>query len=438
MKNRKLYAAAVITISLLVLLSVAFSAVNRRADSFTNNSLVKEEALYGEVVDSIQTQGFAVREESLISPNYTGVLNYRVANGARVSKGGVIADIFQSESDAAAQNMADRIEREIQSLSALSRPLDAYVSASAALGEQIYEELGSVVLDVQRGDFSSVANTKEALLLSLSRKQVLSGQESHEDYAQRVKELRAEKESLTTDQATNSIKAPVSGCFVTFADGLEKTVSIDEVKKLTPEKLEKLFALEGRDLPEQYIGKICEDFKWYMACLFDEDSMGKFDGVEDVTLDIPYASTATIPARVVAKNRDVDTGKTAVVFECTYMDADLAAVRNENVQVNVRTYSGVLVNEKALRFLDIEYEEKDKDGNTVTKVKENVKGVYVVYGGRLEFVQVFSEKDVNGYAVCKLELSEDEQENLVTDHTIRMYDQVVVGGVDLYDGKIVR
>ena len=53
-------------------------------------------------------------------------------------------------------------------------------------------------------------------------------------------------------------------------------------------------------------------------------------------------------------------------------------------------------------------------------------------------MQVFSEKDVNGYAVCKLELSEDEQKNLVTDHTIRLYDQVVVGGVDLYDGKIVR
>ena len=148
-----------------------------------------------------------------------------------------------------------------------------------------------------------------------------------------------------------------------------------------------------------------------MACLFDDSSMAKFEGVENVTLDIPYASTATIPARVVAKNRDAGSGKTAVIFECTYMDADLATVRSENVQVNVRTYSGVL---------------------------ENVKGVYVVYGGRLEFVQVFSEKDVNGYAVCKLELSEDEQKNLVTDHTIRLYDQVVVGGVDLYDGKIVR
>ncbi len=438
MKNRKLYAAAVITISFLVIISVAFSAVNRRADSFMGSSLITEEALYGEVVDSIQTQGFAVREESIISPNYAGVLNYRVPNGARVSKGGIIADIFQSESDAAAQNMADRIEREIQSLSALSRPIDAYVSASAALGEQIYDDLGGIILDVQHGDFSGVARTKEDLLLSLSRKQVFSGQESHEDYAQRVSELKAEKESLTRDQAANSIKAPSTGYFITFADGLEKAVPAGEVKDLTPEKLENLLSADGGTLPGQCIGKICEDFKWYMACLFDDSSMAKFEGVENVTLDIPYASTATIPARVVAKNRDAGSGKTAVIFECTYMDADLATVRSENVQVNVRTYSGVLVNEKALRFLDIEYEETDDKGNTTTRVKENVKGVYVVYGGRLEFVQVFSEKDVNGYAVCKLELSEDEQKNLVTDHTIRLYDQVVVGGVDLYDGKIVR
>ena len=440
MKDRKLYAAAFVTIALLIIVSVAFNAVNRRVDSFTNSSLVTEEALYGEVVDSLQTQGFAVRAESVINPNYSGVLNYRVANGARVSKGGIIADIFYSESDAAAQNMADRIEREIQSLSALSHPIDSYVSASTALGEQIYGDLCGILLDVQQGDFSGVSQTKESLLLSLSRKQVLSGQESSDDYAQRVSELRTEKESLVngTGQIVNSIKAPRAGYFITSADGFENVVSIDEVETLTPEKVEKLLDSERSSLSPQYVGKICEDFKWYMACVFDDDTMVKFEGVDEVTLDIPFASTATIPAKVVAKNRDADSGKNAVVFECTYMDADLATVRNENVQVNVKTYSGVLVNEKALRFLDIEYQEDDENGNAVTKVKENVKGVYVLYGGQLEFVQVFTEKDVNGYAVCKLELSEGEQENLVTDHTIRLYDQVVIGGVDLYDGKIVR
>lgn len=440
MNNRKLYAAAIVTISLLIIVSVAFNAVNSRVDSFNNSGIVTEEALYGEVVDSLQTQGFAVRAESIINPNYTGVLNYRVADGARISKGGIIADIFSSESDAAAQNMADRIEREIQSLSALSHPIDSYVSASTALGEQIYDDLSGIMMDVQQGDFSGVAQTKESLLLSLSRKQVLSGLESSDDYAQRVSELKIEKESLIngTGQAMNSIKAPRAGYFITSADGLENAVSVDEVKDLTPGKVEQLLASERSSLSQQYVGKICEDFKWYVACVFDGDTMIKFEGVDEVTLDIPFASTATIPAKVVAKNQDVDSGKTAVIFECTYMDADLATVRNENVQVNVKTYSGVLVNEKALRFLDIEYQETDEDGNEVTKVKENVKGVYVVYGGQLEFVQVFTEKDVNGYAVCKLELSDGEQENLVTDHTIRLYDQVVIGGVDLYDGKVVR
>ena len=62
----------------------------------------------------------------------------------------------------------------------------------------------------------------------------------------------------------------------------------------------------------------------------------------------------------------------------------------------------------------------------------------MLYGGQLDFVQIFSEKDVNGYAVCKTELSEAEEKNLVTERTVQLYDQVVVGGVDLYDGKIVK
>ena len=67
-----------------------------------------------------------------------------------------------------------------------------------------------------------------------------------------------------------------------------------------------------------------------------------------------------------------------------------------------------------------------------------MKGVYVVYGGQLEFVQVITVKDVNGYAVCKTELTEGEAAGIVTQRTIQLYDEVVVGGTDLYDGKIVR
>lgn len=437
---KKFAGVALVTIALLILVSICFSVVNQNVDIGENGGVTTEAALYGEVSDSIQVQGFAVRDEEIINLDYSGVLNYRVANGSRVSKGGTIADVFLSESDAAAQNLADRLEREIRSLSSLAKPMDYYLSASASTGDQIYDSLNGILMDVQQNDFSGVSVLKENLLFTLSRKQVISGEESAEDYAQRVSELEQEKEQLSAGagKAVGSVEAPQAGYFIASADGLEKVVDIKKIKSITASQAEQLLAMNSGESAPSSVGKICSDFKWYLVCIFDDEAMIKFEGVEEVTLDIPFASTATIPAKIIATNRDGKTGKTAMVLECSYMDADLAMVRNETIQVNVKTYSGVLVSERALRFCDIEYEEDDGNGGTVKKVKKNVKGIYVMYGGQLDFVQIFSEKDVNGYAVCKTELSEAEQENLVTERTVQLYDQVVVGGVDLYDGKIVQ
>ena len=400
--------------------------------------ITTEYALYGEVSDSIQVQGFAIRDESIINPSYTGVLNYRVPSGSRVSKGGVIADVFQSESDAAAQNMADRIDRQIKSISALAKPVDYYMSTATATGDQIYDSLCGILSDVQKNNFSGVSKQKENLMVALSRKQVISGAESADDYAQRIQELEQEKAGLSSDRSMNTIEAPSAGYFIGATDGFENVMDVKDVTKVTVDEVQGLLETETGTGAQSSVGKICADFKWYLLCIMEDENMAKFEGVEEVTLDIPYASTETIPAKIAAKNRDPDTGRTALVLECTYMDADIAIVRNEMVQINVKTYSGVLVNQRALRFEDREYTVIDEDGNEAKRVRENVKGVYVQYGGQLEFVQVFTEKDVNGYAVCKIDLSEEEQENMVTDHTIQMYDKVVIGGMDLYDGKLVR
>ena len=42
------------------------------------------------------------------------------------------------------------------------------------------------------------------------------------------------------------------------------------------------------------------------------------------------------------------------------------------------------------------------------------------------------------YVICKTSLSEEEQAELLTEDTITLYDEVVVGGSNLYDGKIVK
>ena len=433
MNSKKIRTLGAVVLAFLVLLFVGYQAYQA-----THQSIRTETAMYGEVSDVLQAQGFILRNETVIDESYSGVLSYRVADGSRVSRGGVIADIFSNESDAASQRELDQLDQEIENLQSLSQTANFYVANPSMLGDQIYSALEGISQLVNENDFSGLNTQKGELQNALIRRQLITGEESAEDYSQRISQLQSQRDTLAsqTGSATGSILAPEAGYFISTVDGLENVMDISQVESITVAQAEEL--LEQQPSSTDAVGKICQDFNWYAVCVFDEDDMVRFEGVEDVYLDIPFASTEQIPAKVLTRNSDGESGKTAVVFQCSTMDADIAAVRNEAIQVTVNTYSGVLVNERAIRFADVEYTTTDEDGNTVTQVQENVKGVYVLYGGQLEFVQVFTDQTVNGYAICRTDLTEEEQSMLVTDSTIQLYDQVVVEGTDLYDGKIVR
>lgn len=435
MNSKKIQTLAAALLTFLLLIYVGYQVYLSN-----HKGIVTETAMYGTVSDTLQARGFAIRDERVITDTYNGVLTYRVADGTRVSQGGVIADIFASENDAAAQGKIDRIDREIANLQVLSKPADFFAANPSMISTQIYSAIGQIFSETRNNNFSEISSLKENLQTVLNRKQLITGEESSEDYLLRIQLLEEEKEqlSLAAGQTINSITAPAAGYFISSTDGFENVVDVSSIREITPKTVRDLLSRERGTGLGSSVGKICSDFNWYLVCVFSEENIWRFEDVEEVSLDIPLASTETIPATVVAKNRDSETGDTAVVFECSYMDSDIASVRNETVQVNVHTYSGVLVSERALRFSDVTYTEYDEEGNPVEKVAENVKGVYVQNGRQLEFVQVFTDKTVNGYAICKTELSDEEQEALVTEATIQLYDNVVVEGTDLYDGKPVQ
>lgn len=434
MNSKKIRTIGALILAVLVLLYVGYQVFQA-----THESLKTETAMYGEASEVLQAQGFVIRDETVINESVNGVLSYRVADGTRVAANGTIADVFATESDAANRRELERLDDEIENLEALSKPADYFVANPSMLGEQIYSAVGQVVKGVNQNDFSQLSTWKETLLTALARRQLIVGEESADSYNQRISELESQRDALASQSgyAVSTIQAPEAGYFISTVDGLENLVDLEEVEDLTVSQVEELLEKEP-SASTSAVGKICSEFNWYVACVLTENDMVRLEDVTSVYLDIPFASAGQIPAQVVARNRDDETGKTAVIFQCSNMDSDIASVRNEALQITVATYSGVLVNERALRFEDVEYTTTDENGNKVTKVQENVRGVYVLFGGQLEFVQVFTEHSINGYAICKTELSSEEQEMLVTDSTIQLYDQVVVEGTDLYDGKIVQ
>ena len=63
---------------------------------------------------------------------------------------------------------------------------------------------------------------------------------------------------------------------------------------------------------------------------------------------MPFASTGSIPAKVVAINQESRQSDAVVVLECSYMNNELSKVRKESVQIAVNTHSGIMVNKKAI------------------------------------------------------------------------------------------
>lgn len=226
MNQKRVRSMAAVSIAILILLYVGFYFVNRQASSFTQDGIVTEPAMRGQVSDTLQARGFAIRDEEVLKGSFSGVLNYRVASGTRVSQGGVIAEVYQSENDAAAQNRIDSLNREIEGLKQLSKPSDLFVSNPAMIGAQIYGALGDISGEIRRNNFSEIGRLKDSLQNALSRKQVIAGEESAEDYEQRVAALESELNTLEArgGRAVEVVEAPRAGYFIDSVDGLESVM----------------------------------------------------------------------------------------------------------------------------------------------------------------------------------------------------------------------
>ena len=66
---------------------------------------------------------------------------------------------------------------------------------------------------------------------------------------------------------------------------------------------------------------------------------------------------------------------------------------------------------------------------------KDVKGVYILYGNSIKFVEIVPLYSSNNYVICD---PDPDTSELMTSETLTLYDEVVVGGKDLYDGKMVK
>ena len=119
MSNKVFKRVAATLLAVLLLFYVGLQIYNSN-----HSSIQTETATYMTASDTIETTGYIVRNETYLTSDAGGVLNYVLEDGESVKENGVVAQIYASAEDASAQNQISKLQGEIDNLERLTTAAD--------------------------------------------------------------------------------------------------------------------------------------------------------------------------------------------------------------------------------------------------------------------------------------------------------------------------
>jgi len=374
----------------------------------TQTPLRTELAGYYKAYDSIDTSGLVLREERIIESGESGVKTYMVEDGGRVGKGGVVIEVFSDEEAAKTKARIAVLDEEINALSEVTKLSDSYVLHTDTLGAQMNGKLSELRRIVDRQTMTALEAAKKEYANFMNKYRIGMGRE--ENYNERVTQLKAEKQTLEGRKAdSKKITASEAGYFVSEADGYEGLVEFKDIPALD---YDALTALKGqaKTVPPNSVGKLVTGYDWYLVCELDEASVKKISEGTAMSILLPFAVNEELDCTVAALNHSPGKKSTAVL-RCSNMYKELSLIREQHVRLILKKYEGLQISKKAIRFQDGE------------------RGVYVVSKQKIIFKKIDVIYTESSYVICSTDPSKES--------SLWLYDEVVVEGKDLYEGKVV-
>lgn len=373
------------------------------------NPITTEVATYYKSSHSYVFKGVCVRDEKTVTYNGSGVISYTHEDGAKLAKNSVIAKIYKSQNDLAIQQQIDELNKQIEVLEDAQSLVGTDNSQLEAFSSQIYEKHSLLIQNIDKGDYQAAADMKSDLLNLYSKKQIVKGNETSYDdkIAQLNNQIAALKARIS--QTPVDMQISESGYFVNNADGYEVSLNYETMKELTADNINDIIKNPVQNVSSNIIGKIVDDYKWRFIGIIDANLTDVYEGG---TVNVCIgSSTNPVPADVISVEKQED-GTNIAIFECNRFSSDYITGRVAQFRIVLNDYVGIRVPMEAVRF--------DEEGN---------RGVFVKSGVEIRFKKIEMISSEDDYLIAS-----DTTER---DGYLSLYDNIVVEGKDLYDGKII-
>ena len=374
-----------------------------------SNPYKTELALERDIKNVVSTKAFVVRdEEYLTADNTTGTVVSIAEDGKRVARGDSVAVVFQNTDSASAYVRINDLKKEIEYYNQLKNRVGIGTNAPSSYNDLINNACINFI-SVSRNEIDS--NFYDALndfRDAITTRQLAVGKELSVDA--KLAELEAELVSLES-KATGyiTVASPNPGYYIGSIDGFETAISYENVANVDCATINSLLSAEKQNPSGNVMGKLVDEFDWYLLCTVPYNESGDIEVGETVIVNVPNTAVGTIKCTVVHKG-DKEEESVAVVLKCNIMNRNVANLRIENIEIITDEYTGIRINNKAIREVDGE------------------KGVYVQRGNIISFKKINILHSTEDYSVI---------EKVDDSSYVRQYDTIITEGVDLYDGKVI-
>ena len=379
-----------------------------RYDTETADEVVEQEKL--------ELKAFLVRDEEYINQKTTGTVVPLIKDGMRVASGDAVARVCASDEDAANVSALLEAKESLARYQEISEQTELNALDMEKLNKTIDASFTELVRTSNSGDFSELSRNIEELENKLASKQILK--DGTIDLTAKFNELNSKIQTLESKSInTSDVLAPLSGYYISNLDGYENAMDYNKISDLTVSEAEKLFEKKPGDVSGQ-MGKIVGSYKWYLVTVMDSKYSLLMSEGEKMKINMPYYGFKNVEV-VVEKISTTQNDKVAVAFSCNMMNETYANMRTEDIELVFKEYTGYKINSSAIR------REKDEKGKEVDVV-------YILRGDIRTARVIDIIYDAGDYVIVS-----EESKATSGYRPIKRYDEVIVKGRNLSDGKSI-
>lgn len=411
MKNRTWINMICTVLVLAAFVYLFHDAVRVNRDSYDTETA--DEVIEQEKLD---LKAFIVRDEEYIDQKTTGTVVPLIKDGMRVASGDAVARVCGTTEDAANMSALLDAKESLARYQELSEQTELNALDMEKLNKDIDSSFTELIEASGKGDFSNVSQNIEELENKLASKQILK--DGTIDLTAKFNELGAKIKSLESKKISSSdVLAPLSGYYISNLDGYENAIDYDKIGDLTVVEAEKLFDKKPDDVTGR-MGKIVGSYKWYLVTVMDSKYSLLMAEGDTMKINMPYYGFKDVEVRV-EKISTTQNNKVAVAFSCNRMNETYANMRAEDIELVFKEYKGYKVNSSSIR------REKDEKGNEIDIV-------YILRGDIMNARKIEIIYDAGDYVLVS-----EETEASNGYRPIKRYDEVIVKGRNLSDGKSI-